>query len=75
MADVMQRALGNPKTLTPGQYTTVGGGVSVCCKKCGSIDRLTNAVDPGGRVMRAFACLTVTCGYREYLLLDSWGTP
>lgn len=72
MADVMQRALGAPKTLQPGQYTTVGPGISLCCPKCGSVDMLKQDVDPGGRVMRAFSCLTVTCGYREYLVLEGW---
>lgn len=73
MADVYQRLLGPAKELDAGQYTTVGGYVSIACKKCGSVAALAHPVEASGRVGRAFACLTVTCGYREYVQLEAWG--
>lgn len=73
MADVYQRLLGEPLALDPGQWTRHNGRVAVCCKKCGSINTLAQSVDQGGFVERRYRCLTVTCGYDEYLLLADWG--
>lgn len=72
MADVFQRLLGPAASLDPGQYTTVGGRISLRCPKCGAIDTLKHDIDPAGRVMRAYQCLTVTCGYREWIVFESW---
>lgn len=74
MADVFQRLLAEPKRLEAKQYTTVGGRVSLCCPSCGSVDTIdAQTIDPSGSVARAWKCLTVTCGYREFVKLESWG--
>lgn len=72
MAVVFQRLLGEPRALDPQQYTTAGGRVSLCCPLCGSIDVFAGAVAVDGRTDRAHRCLTVTCGFKDFLVLESW---
>lgn len=73
MADVFQRCLGRVLDLQLQQYTTADGRVSIRCPLCGSIDTLKSAIDPAGRVAHRYTCLTVTCAYQSYLVLESWG--
>lgn len=74
MGEVFQRHLGQVLDLLPRQYTTTDGRVSIRCPLCGSIDTLkADTIDPSGRVAYRYECLTVTCSYRQFLTLESWG--
>jgi hypothetical protein len=55
--------------------------VFICCPQCGGIERVTNEylVDVAGQLIprtpmasAAWKCPTATCGFFEYILLESW---
>lgn len=81
----LQRCLGGPADLEPGQFCTDPGhhvartmiATWVRCVECGGTepldDRYTIAKD--GRVTPRFECQTPTCGWSEWLELDTWGEP
>lgn len=79
----LQRHLGVPSRLDPGQYCVVVteaiAGVStrvvVRCPYCGGTDELgaKHVIHRGtGKVEQAWRCPTETCAFHEYLELDGW---
>ena len=74
MGQTLQRCLGTVVDLTESQYTTetATGRAALCCPRCGEVSELpeTHAVMQGGGIAPIWQC--VECGYREFVVLESW---
>lgn len=70
----LARHLGPVGTIDPGQYAVDAPCVFVSCPKCGCVDdvSVTNPPRPSGVLPLEWKCPTVTCGWADYLSLDSW---
>ncbi len=72
MGLTIQRLLGPPTALEPGQYTRATGATIVCCPLCDAIEPIgeTYTIDTSGRVMPAWVCPHCPCV--EHLVLESF---
>ncbi len=73
MGLTLQRHLGPPTTMEPGQFTRATGATIIACPLCDGLSTIseTHAIDSSGRVTPAFAC--PTCPFLEFLVLESHG--
>ena len=82
MADVLPRYYGPVEQLPAGMWCDSQRWITahptvadvIRCPSCGGIDhvRLAYDVDPAGVVTPEYRCPTTTCGWRAWIVLDSW---
>lgn len=73
MGRILQRHLGK---LLPGQYVVDKPCLFVACPSCGGIDDISVTQPPmrSGLLPGKWRCLTVTCGFEDFLTLGDWNT-
>lgn len=76
MGSRLQRHLGVATELGPGQFTrrVSTGKAAIRCPSCGGVDVLDqdHVIDRAGRVTPAWSCPTETCGFLDWIELESW---
>ncbi len=73
MGLALQRHLGSPTSMEPGQFVRTSTATIVCCPLCDSIEEIGKGygIDPSGKVTPAWICPRCPC--IEWLTLASWG--